>query len=335
MSEHAFKRIGQDIREGRIGSLVLLYGKEQYLVNWAEELLVSTYINPATKQMDYTVFDAASAQAVEIRNACETIAMLSEKRVVTVRFGVKSGLKPADILKDSEKLPAETLMILVFEKEEPDKDILKAADGKALIYDFASLDDRLLRAFIGKRVRAEGKTIGNAAVRAFIESSGYFHKDSDYTLYNLENDLKKTAAYCTGKEITAEDIDTVTSGSIEKNIFALVDAVSKNRKDEAYRMLSNLISGGDSVYHMLAMIIGQFEIILSVKELREKSMNNAQIQKALRIHEYRIKKAVPLADRYSVKELKRILINAYETDNSYKSGLMEDRLALELFIAEI
>ena len=32
MSEHAFKRIGRDIREGRIGSLVLLYGKEQYLV---------------------------------------------------------------------------------------------------------------------------------------------------------------------------------------------------------------------------------------------------------------------------------------------------------------
>lgn len=191
MSEHAFKRIGRDIREGRIGSLVLLYGKEQYLVNWAEELLVSTYINPATKQMDYTVFDAASAQAAEIRNACETIAMLSE-RIVTVRFGVKSGLKPADILNDSEKLPAETLLILVFEKEELDKDILKAADGKAMVYDFASLDDRLLRAFIGKRVRAEGKTIGSRAARAFIESSGYFHKDSDYTLYNLENDLKNS-----------------------------------------------------------------------------------------------------------------------------------------------
>lgn len=335
MSEHAFKRIGQDIREGRIGSLVLLYGKEQYLVNWAEELLVSTYINPATKQMDYTVFDAASAQAVEIRNACETIAMLSEKRVVTVKFGVKSGLKPTDILKDSENLPAESLLILVFEKDEPDRETLKAAEGRALVYDFASLDDRLLRAFIGKRVRAEGKTISNAAVRAFIESSGYFHRDSDYTLYNLENDLKKTAAYCEGEEITAEDIDTVTNGSIERNIFALVDAVSKNRKDEAYRMISNLISGGDSIYHMLSMIIGQFEIILSVKELREKSMNSAQIQKALKIHEYRIKKAVPLADRYSVKELKRILINAYEIDNSYKSGLMDDRLALELFIAEI
>ena len=91
MSEHAFKRIGRDIREGRIGSLVLLYGKEQYLVNWAEELLVSTYINPATKQMDYAVFDASAAEPVEIRNACETIAMLSEKRVVTVGLAQSQG----------------------------------------------------------------------------------------------------------------------------------------------------------------------------------------------------------------------------------------------------
>lgn len=335
MSEHAFKRIGRDIREGRIGSLVLLYGKEQYLVNWAEELLVSTYINPATKQMDYAVFDASAAEPVEIRNACETIAMLSEKRVVTVRFGSKPKLKPTDVIKEAGELPPETLLILAFESEEIDKETLKAAEGRASVYDFASLDDRLLKAFIGKRVRAEGKTIGNGAAREFIEVSGYFHRDSDYTLYNLENDLKKIAAHCTGEEITADDINAVTNGSIERNIFALVDAVSKNRKDEAYRMLYNLLSGGDTVYHMLSMIIGQFEIILSVKELREKSMSNSQIHKALKIHEYRIKKAVPLADRYSIKDLRRILINAYEIDNSIKSGLMEAQLALELFIAEI
>lgn len=335
MAEHAFKRIGRDIKEGRIGSLVLLYGKEQYLVNWAEQLLVSTYINPATRQMDYAVFDAADAEAYEIRNACETIAMLSEKRVVTVKFGAKARLKPADIINETAPLPAETLLMLVFENDEPDREALKTAEKTAVIYDFGSLDERLLKAFIGKRVRACGKTIGNAAAREFIEISGYFHKDSDYTLYSLENDLKKIAAHCEGEEITAEDIDAVTNGSIERNIFALVDAVSKNRKDEAYRMLYNLLTGGDTVYHMLAMIISQFETILSVKELREKSMTNAQIQKALKIHEYRIKKSVPLADRYSAKELRRILINAYEIDSNIKSGLMEAQLALELFIAEI
>ena len=42
-------------------------------------------------------------------------------------------------------------------------------------------------------------------------------------------------------------------------------------------MLYNLLSGGDTVYHMLSMIIGQFEIILSVKELREKSMSNSDM----------------------------------------------------------
>lgn len=335
MPEHAFKRISKDIKEGQIGSLVLLCGKEQYLVNWAMDLLISTYVNPVTKQLDCAVFDASSSEYDEIVNACETIAMLSEKRVVIVNFGDKPKIKAAELISKAENLPSETLLILSFESEELDKEVVKSAELRGVIYNFGSLDDRLLKAFIGKRVKNEGKTISNAAAREFIEVSGYFQRNSDYTLYNLENDLKKVAAYCTGDEITSEDINVVTCGNIERNIFALVDAVSKNQKDKAYAMLYNLLSGGDTVYHMLSMIISQFETILSVKELREKSMNSTQIQKELKIHEYRVKKAIPLADRYTIKELKKILINAYETDNSIKSGLMDASLALELFVAEV
>ncbi len=335
MSEHAFKKIGRDIKEGRIGSLVLLYGKEQYLVSWAEKLLVSTYVNPDIKQIDYTAFDAATSELYEITNACETIAMLSEKRVVSVAFGPKSKLKAEDILNEADNLPHETLLILVFEKETLDKEIAEAAKDKAILYDFTSLDNSSLRSFIGKRLKAAGKTISNAALKEFIETSGYFHKESDYTLYNLENELKKIAAHCVNDEISIEDVNEVTDGNIEKNIFKLVDAVSRNRKDEAYRMLHNILSGGERFQIILYMIVSQLEIILSVKELREKSMNISQINKALKVHEYRIKKAIPVADRYSIKELKHILVKAYEIDNSYKSGIIGERLALELFIAEM
>ncbi len=335
MSEHAFKKIGRDIKEGRIGSLVLLYGKEQYLVSWAEKLLVSTYVNPDIKQIDYTAFDAATSELYEITNACETIAMLSEKRVVSVAFGPKSKLKAEDILNEADNLPHETLLILVFEKETLDKEIAEAAKDKAILYDFTSLDNSSLRSFIGKRLKAAGKTISNAALKEFIETSGYFHKESDYTLYNLENDLKKIIAHCSGDEISKEEVSDLTDGNIEKNIFKLVDAVSRNRKDEAYRMLHNLFSAGEEIYKILYMIVSQLEIILSVKELREKSMSISQINKALKVHEYRIKKAIPVADRYSTKKLKRILINAYEIDNNYKSGLIDGRLAIELFIAEM
>ncbi len=335
MSEHAYKKITRDIKEDRIGSVVLLYGKEQYLVNWAENLLVSTYVNPDTMQMDYTVFDAASSELYEITNACETIAMLSEKRVVAVNFGLKSRLKAEDILNEISDLPSETLLILTFEKENLEKEVFDAAKGKATLYDFTSLDNSLFRSFIGKRLRTAGKTISNAALKEFVEISGYFQKGSDYTLYSLENDLKKIIAHCSGDEISREEISELTDGNIEKDIFKLVDAISRNRKDEAYRMLHNLLSAGEEISKILYMIVSQLEIILSVKELREKSMTASQIHNATRIHEYRIKKAIPVADRYSIKKLKHILINAYEIDNNYKSGLIDGRLAIELFIAEI
>ena len=168
-----------------------------------------------------------------------------------------------------------------------------------------------------------------------IQDSGYGNKEIDYNLFNMESDIKKVIAHSSGEEILSSDVALTISTNLETNVFAMLDAISRNRKEEAYRLLHNLLVSGEGVYKLLSLISSQLELILEVKEMREEGMNLAQIQKKLNVHEFRVKKAMGFTEKYSTDGLKRILSKAYEIDGNIKTGLLDQTLALELFIAEI
>lgn len=56
---------------------------------------------------------------------------------------------------------------------------------------FPALWDGQLKSFIEKRFRAAGKMYTNSVINMIMAESGYGNKSIDYSLYNLENDLKR------------------------------------------------------------------------------------------------------------------------------------------------
>lgn len=346
--EHAFQTIGKDIKEGKIGNLVFLCGEEQYLVHWSRDLLIDRYINKTCESLDLVRLSPQEVTADKVKESCETLSMLSEKRVVVLEnFPPASGEKMRGFSESEEKellkylndIPDTCLLIITArepDKKERKKSAWKTAVGKAgIVYDFEPLTGAQLKSFIVKRLKHSGKVSRPSVIDQFIADSGYGNKDIDYDLYHLENDIRKVVAHSQGEEIIASDVALTLSTNPETNIFAMLDAVSRNRKDEAYRLLHNLLVNGDTVYKLLAMIVSQLELILEVKELREEGVMLPQISKILSVHEFRVKKAAAAAERYTLQGLKRVLSKAYEIDGNIKTGFLEQTLALELFIAEI
>lgn len=346
--EHAFQTIGKDLKAGSIPGLVLLCGEEQYLVHWATDLLVGRYVNKATVSLDYTRLEPEGLTVDKIKESCETLSMLSEKRVVLIpEFPPALGQKLKGFSENDEKelleyfkdIPDTCLLIITAPAPDPKnkrKSKLQTAAGKlGAVYDFGPLSGAQLRSFIMKRFKASGKLCRGSVVDMLIQDSGYGNKEIDYNLYNLENDIKKIIAHSDGDEIVSSDVALTISTNLETNVFAMLDAISRNRKDEAYRLLHNLLVSGEGVYRLLALIISQLELILEVKEMRDEGMGLSQIQKALGVHEFRVKKALGVTEKYSVSGLKKILSKAYEIDGNIKTGLLDQTLALELFIAEI
>lgn len=342
--EHAFQTIAKDLKEDKVGPVAALFGREQYLVNWSCQQIINKYINPACRELDLSVLEGEKITIDAIKEACETFTMMSEKRIVIVRdFTLLEGTKMKGFSENQEsdlsdyvkQVPEGCILIITANGADKRKKLFKAISDNGQTYDFEALNEKALKSFVEKRFKSAGKVIKTSIINEFVQNTGYFHKETDYTLYNLENDIRKIIAYSEGQEILLSDVLATVSGNLETNVFAMLDAVSIGRKDEAYILLNSLLSTGENLYMILSLIASQFEIILEVKEMLEEGKNQKEMQSILKIHEFRIKKATSFAGKYSVNSLRKILTKVYEIDRSIKTGILEQNLALELFIAQI
>lgn len=78
--EHAYVTIEKDMKEERIPGILILCGREQYLVKWAIDLLIKKYVEPASKEMDLFISEDTEITIDEIKSVCETLPILSPKK---------------------------------------------------------------------------------------------------------------------------------------------------------------------------------------------------------------------------------------------------------------
>lgn len=343
--EHAFITIGKDIKEGKIPRLVLLCGKEDYLIRFYADVLINKYVSDACRPIDLVTLDGDFLAVDKVKESLETVSLMSERKVVFLPEFTPAAGKAVKGFSDTDvkelidyfpMIPEGSLLLITASETDEAKakknKVRSAVEKYGVVYDFQALNESQLQNFIEKRFRAAGKTYSPSVIRMIISESGYGNKAIEYSLYNLENDLKKIIAHSEG-QITTDDVGEVLASNPENNVFAMLDAIGRNRKDEAFRHLHNLLQSGTPVFNLLRLITGQLELILAVKEMREEGLSLPQMQKSLGIHQFRVKKAMAVTGQYSMKDLRAALSAAYEVDENIKTGLMDGQLALEFFIA--
>ncbi len=343
-AEHALKTMARDVKAGEIPPVIVLCGKEQYLVEWSIRLILDKFVNPETKVLDSVRFSDESISLESLMEACETLSMFSERRVVIVSDftllagGQQKGFSEADeaaLAEYVKSVPEGTVLIFTCENPDKRKKLYKACAAAGKIYEFDTLSENDLVSFIIKQLKAEGKISSQTVISGLIADCGYYNKETDYTLYNLVNDLKKIAAYADGPEITMKDVAEVISGSLETYIFALIDSISSGHRGDAFKLFYNILGSGENSYRILSMIASQYEFMLDVKELSECGFGMEEIAKTLNAHTFRVKKAFQSMEKYTAADLRSLLIRVYDVDRNIKSGLLEQNLALEMLIASI
>jgi len=347
--EHAFITIGRDIKEGKIPRLVLLCGKEEYLIKFYADMLINKYVSDACRPIDLVSLEGEFLTLDRIIESVETVSLMSERKVVLLPDFTPAAGKALKGFSDSDvtaltgyfkDIPEGSLLLITAAEQDENKaaknKVRTAVEKYGKVYDFQPLKDGQLKNFIEKRFRGAGKVYSPSVINMIMSESGYGNKAVDYSLYNLENDLRKILAHAgDSQEIRAEDVREVLATNPENNVFAMLDAIGRNRKDEAFRLLHNLLLASTPVFNLLRLITGQLELILSVKEMKEEGMSLTEMQKKLGIHQFRVKKAMAVTGQYSMTDLRNALSSAYEVDEHIKTGLLDGQLALEYFIARL
>jgi len=326
--EHPYKLISKIIKEKSFPSVILLYGSERFMIDWAVRSFKKALLNPLTESLDFSLFTEKENTKGDIIAAAETIPFMSEKKLVVVKD------LDIDLSDYIPKLPQSTLLIIIEEKTDKRKALYKAVEKNGLAYDFTALHEETLVSWVHKRIPNTNKN----DILQFANISGYYDKEREYNLYNFENDLVKIKALFGDKKIISlEDMLYISSTEDEVNAFKLLDAAFSNRKGEAMKLLDNIVKKEQPSKQMGAIIkfhgllCSQLEIMLEARERKENSTPLSEMG----INSYRLQKAVEASSKLSTARLRAALSACFRIERDIKSGRMNARLAMELFIAKI
>jgi len=353
MSEHPSRTIVKMFQSaadsGIYPRLILLCGKEDFLIDWSKDYIEQNLINPASKALDYVSFSEDDIEVSNIIAACDTMPLMSKQKMVVVEDSDIFGLTPKDMNADDiatlvsylPSIPESTTLVFTCAKPNKTKSIYKAIAKIGIVYDFVPLDDGTLSGWIAKRFIQAGKQGNKSEFVTFAKLCGYGDEDRNYTLFNLENDLKKAFSLYDKEYLTLDDLMTAASGQDELNAFKLLDSAFSGNKATAFSILNSTIDVQlpskemGIILSFLGLLISQIEIMVEGTERRESGQRDGEIVKAMGVNSYRFGKAMDSCKRKTSKELRQILDDAFQIEKDLKSGNINGRIALELFIGKL
>ncbi len=350
MTEHPFRIITKVMREAEITGVyprvLLLCGNEDFLISWACGYLEAGLINPACAALDCIRFTDEEADAGGIIEACETLPLLSSKKLVIADISAYFEQGRSESSEGSDKLceyipqsPESTILVLTCPKPNKTRSLYKTIAKHGLVFDFVPLDRGTLAAWMNKRLSAAGKTASREDLLRFADACGYGDKDSTYKLWNMENDLKKVVAISEKPQISLGELMACVPARAETDAFKLLDSAFSGNRSTAFSVLNDSLDLSQPskamgvILGFTGLVISQLEIMVEAAERKAEGQSYQTIVSAMGINEYRLKKAMQASSGLSPAKLREDLFRAYQLEKDIKDGLMDGKLALELFIA--
>lgn len=322
------KTIQADIKAGSFHSCYLIYGEENYLVRQYRDNLIDA-ITGREDGMNFSLFQGKNIDVDRLIDLAETLPFFAEHRLIVIEdsgFFKSSQDKLADYV---VRLPESTILIFTEETVDKRNKLYKAINKKGYVSEMKKQTEATLTKWILSLVKKEKKQITQEALKLFLEKSG-----SDMNL--IKNELEKLFSYTLDREgITVEDVEAVCSARTENHIFEMVDAISMKNSKKAFSLYADLVQLKEAPGRILYLIARQYSLLLKSKELRQEGHDIASIAKTLSLPEFAARKQVRLAMSFEVKELRESIEKCIEAEEAFKTGKIEDRLALETLIMEL
>lgn len=344
----SYKEFVGDIAKNKISGTVFIFGAENFLINWATKEIVNKFISENERTLNVKEFygEDSETKAPRILSEASTYSMFGGNRVVIVhnypalfkKVDAATDFENKKILEFAGSGQDSTILVFTLDREHNKgttsfkKNLIKAAKS----YEMAKLDRRTVRGFISKRLKAAGKFMDSRDLERFIDMTGYFYRDSEYSLNEMSKDIEKLIRNTEGTTIAGDTFEDLMTGEEDKFIFNLVDSLMNGKNEKALNMFLNIIaSDKDAAMNTIGLLTKQFEMMYDSLELDETGMSLKSMAKELKVNEYRLTKAYKSARQFRKNRLQDILIKIYNLDRDIKRGDIAANIGLELLLMDI
>ena len=321
------KKLSEEIKSGQLKQVYILYGEEAYLRNQYKDKLKNALLGEGDS-MNFHYFEGKDVRPGEVIDLAETMPFLAERRVIILE---NSGLfaHGGEELAEYLSAPSETAYF-VFVEPTVDKrsKLYKAATAKGRAIEFGVQDEAVLKRWILGFLKKENKNITERDLNLFLDKTG-----SD--MENIRGELEKLLCYCLNRDvITAQDIEEVCTKQVSSRIFDMISAVAERNQNKAMELYYDLLTLKEPPMRIMFLIARQFNLLLQVKELRNKGLDANAIGTKVGLAGFIAGKYVTQASKFKEDDLRRALADCVESEEAVKTGRMNDVMSVELLIVK-
>jgi len=151
----------------------------------------------------------------------------------------------------------------------------------------------------------------------------------------LNHEITKLSAYVLshGRDtVTLDDVNQVTVATKEIDTFDFSNAIMNGDVDRAVFILADMKLRKEAPEMILGSITKVYGELYTVKTLMECGILKGEIAKKTGLHSFVVTKYMAQSKQFKMKELKRAVEDCVIADESFKTGKMGDKLAVELLI---
>lgn len=322
------RQINEDIKQGRLRQVYLLHGEERYLRRQYRDKLRNALCEEVDN-MNVHFYEGRGTDTAAIIDLAETLPFFAQRRVI---FLSDSGLFKSGGEKMAEYLasPSETTYF-VFTESEVDKrsKLYKAVQSRGYAAEFAIQDENTLKRWIAGILNREKKKATEETILLLLSKTG---TDMD----NIQMELEKLLCYTMDREIiTAQDVETICTTRISNHIFDMINAVALRQPKQALELYYDLLALKEPPMRILFLIARQCNMLLQVKELKNRGFDNRAIGSKIGVPPFIAGKYLSQASRFRSSVLRRAVEKSVEAEEAVKTGRMDDRMSVEILILSV
>jgi DNA polymerase-3 subunit delta len=320
------------------------YSQKEFIKSIEEQVGVSEM-----KEANISRYVAQETSQEALISACMTIPFLAKKRLIIVlglweyskgKFSNKkkqsnkknnsdSKAEWADFWNTVEQIPDTTDIIFSEYNYAPPKNAIMDLSENWIVREFPRMEEYALTQWIRKKTTDQQVEINTSAIKLFVELIG-----SD--LWELSNELEKLILYTNGQTISVDHVNKLISTTKNINVFEAINALFDGNIQRSFQLINILLDDEYEARDFRFLLTRQTRQLILVKSLLEEKLSAEEIGKTLSISSsYAIKKTIERARNISWSRIKRFHKQLIETDRAIKTSELEERIALETFIAEM
>ena len=299
--------------------LYVLYGTERLLMDQRLDKLKKDH-HCNQEQMNYTVYDVSKEGMKVVLEDVMTPPFLSDEKMVVI--------KKADFL-TTKKIKKDNHDIDYFMQCLP---YLDKTVHLVIFNDEKNFDERKK---VVKMLRKEAQfyEINPLNYYKVSDTAELLLSRKGTNLMDLASEVEKLCLYT--QHIDIHCVEELVNRPLDENVFDLTTAILSKDKQKMMSIYKDLMTINEEPVKLIVLVANSMRLIYQVKLLDRKGYTDQEIAKMLAVNPFRLKYVRKEGQFFQIDELLRCLNELSLLDVKIKTGQIDKKLGLELFMLRI